>query len=85
MKIKMTKKRHKIGKQESSSGKQANSKKREKILQRQGLAEHKSDKMSNQKKGKKGVVQGVTKQINRKITTNKQKNYKTKKNLQQQK
>ena len=69
----MTKKRHKIGKQESSSGKQANSKKREKILQRQGLAEHKSDKMSNQKKGKKGVVQGVTKQINRKITTNKQK------------
>ena len=49
------------------------------------MAEHKSDKMSNQKKGKKGVVQGVTKQINRKITTNKQKNYKTKKNLQQQK
>ena len=55
-------------------------------MQRQGLAEHKSDKMSNQKKGKKGVVQGVTKQINRKITTNKQKiTTKKRKNLHQQK
>ena len=52
---------------------ETNNKKRKKKLQKQGLAEHKSDKMSNEgekplKKGEKGVPKGR----NMKITTNKQ-------------
>ena len=44
-------------------------------MQKQGLAEHKSDKMSNEggkplKKGEKGVAKGVPKGRNMKITTN---------------
>ena len=56
---------------------ETNNKKRKKNLQKQGLAEHKSDKMSNEgekplKKGEKGVAKGVPKGRNMKITTNKQ-------------